>query len=327
MMDRRKAPWLLRKLVAKCSGDDWMLQRLMSSQGIDVISHSGPLVRNSRIASVAWIPDFQHVHLPQLFTDRERLVRDRYFMDLCSRSDKIIVSSHSALSDLESFAPHHARKAEVLRFVASPRDASAIPALSALQQKYQFTGRFFLLPNQFWAHKNHRVVIDALAVLKQRGQPIVVLATGGAEDHRNPRFFGSLMAYAAQREVGRQFRVLGVIPFEDLSGLMMNAVALINPSHFEGWSTSVEEAKSLGKRILLSDIPVHREQSPERGTFFPADDPESLARALATTLVEFDPQSEFEYLDDARVKLHHRQVEFAQTYQRILLASRRSTNR
>jgi glycosyltransferase involved in cell wall biosynthesis len=322
MMDRGRLPWLARKLLARAAGDDRMLQRLMTKQRIDVISHSGPLVRGSRIATVAWIPDFQHVHLPGLFTDEERQVRDRYFMDLCSRSDEIIVSSRSALLDLESFAPQYAQKAHVLHFVASHTQSGANLPLPALQRKYKFAGPFFLLPNQFWEHKNHRLVIDALALLKLRGQTVLVLATGGARDHRNPKFFESLMKHAELHGVTEQFRVLGVIPFADLSGLMTSAVALINPSHFEGWSTSVEEAKSAGKCILLSDIPVHREQAPARGVYFPADDAEGLAQALMKTLKEYDPRVESQHRNDAVEKLQGRQVEFARAYQGIVLAAR-----
>lgn len=46
--------------------------------------------------------------------------------------------------------------------------------------------------------------------------------------------------------------------------LMKHAIAIINPSLFEGGSTTVEEAKSLLKVIILSGIPVHREQNPRR---------------------------------------------------------------
>jgi hypothetical protein len=37
---------------------------------------------------------------------------------------------------------------------------------------------------------------------------------------------------------------------------------------FEGWSTVVEDAKSLNKFIFLSDIPVHREQNPLNVCYF-----------------------------------------------------------
>ncbi|MER8775718.1 hypothetical protein NKH79_13690 [Mesorhizobium sp. M0977] len=77
------------------------------------------------------------------------------------------------------------------------------------------------------------------------------------------------------------FRHLGLVPYEDVFGLNAASDALINPSLFEGWSTTVEEAKALGTRMLLSDISLHREQAPN-ATFFPVDDAVALASAMVT---------------------------------------------
>ena len=51
--------------------------------------------------------------------------------------------------------------------------------------------------------------------------------------------------------------------------LNANCVALINPSFFEGWSTTVEEAKSLGTKMILSNIELHKEQAKEAMFFDP----------------------------------------------------------
>jgi glycosyltransferase involved in cell wall biosynthesis len=323
MMDRRTLPWLARKITAKALAGDWMLQRLLNQKGIAVLSHRGPLVPNSSIPSVGWIPDFQHVHLPAFFGERDRRERDRDFMDLCRKCDKVIVSSECARLDLQAFAPQYAGKAEVLHFVASPAEQGILPLLPELRQRYGFEGPYFLLPNQFWAHKNHRIVVKALQLLKQRHQRVLVLATGETKDRRHPEFFDSLMRYATECDVLDLFRVLGVIPFNDLSGLMVHAVALINPSKFEGWSTSVEESKSLGKRILLSDIPVHREQAPALGVYFSPDDAEGLARGLCESLENFDTESDFRIQESTRVNLRSKQVQFAETFQQIVLSTGR----
>ena len=63
---------------------------------------------------------------------------------------------------------------------------------------------------------------------------------------------------------------------------MRQSLAMLQPSLFEGWSTPVEEAKSLGKSIVLSNIPVHVEQSPPGVRYFDPTD----AAALAVCLVE-----------------------------------------
>jgi glycosyltransferase involved in cell wall biosynthesis len=124
--------------------------------------------------------------------------------------------------------------------------------------------------------------VSALALVASTrgldGLPPVVL-TGRTEDPRNPAYFDTLMSDAAARGVAGHFRHLGLVSYEDVFGLNASADALINPSLFEGWSTTVEEAKALGTRMILSDIGVHREQAPD-ARFFKPDRPDQLASLL-----------------------------------------------
>ena len=64
---------------------------------------------------------------------------------------------------------------------------------------------------------------------------------------------------------------------------MRGAAAVVQPSLFEGWSTVVEDARALGKRVFLSDIPVHREQRPAGAVYFDPHRPEVLADEIART--------------------------------------------
>jgi glycosyltransferase involved in cell wall biosynthesis len=70
------------------------------------------------------------------------------------------------------------------------------------------------------------------------------------------------------------------VPRADLVQLARGALAVVQPSQFEGWSTIVELARSLGRPVLLSDLAVHREQLPA-GPFFARHSAEALAEALA----------------------------------------------
>jgi glycosyltransferase involved in cell wall biosynthesis len=318
VLDRKSAAWYTQKLISRATGRDIILQRLLQKHGVSVLSHSFHLDGKIAMKTIGWIPDFQHIHLPEFFSLYERHLRDRGFMELCVGCDRVIVSSECARADLRAFSPKHALKAELLRFVASPVRLSQASSLLDLQWQYGFDGPYFLLPNQFWAHKNHRVVLASLQILKQRNHPLLVLATGSSEDYRNPSFFPSLMQYAAECGVLDYFRVLGKIPYDHLVGLMRHATAFINPSRFEGWSTSVEEAKSMGKQIVLSDIPVHREQAPERGFFFPAEDPEALADSMLAAYDGFDAQHDAAMQDAARARFPERQHKFAEAYWDIM---------
>jgi len=70
---------------------------------------------------------------------------------------------------------------------------------------------------------------------------------------------------------------------------MQAAAAVVNPSLFEGWSTSVEEAKSLAVPMVLSDLRVHREQTDDCGVFFDPYQPESLVGALREAWGRYSP--------------------------------------
>ena len=77
-----------------------------------------------------------------------------------------------------------------------------------------------------------------------------------------------------------RFIVLGWVPHGHTFDLIRQSVAVLQPSLFEGWSTTVEETKSIGKAIVMSDIPIHREQSPAGAIYFDPNDAASLAEGL-----------------------------------------------
>ena len=68
--------------------------------------------------------------------------------------------------------------------------------------------------------------------------------------------------------------------------LMRSSVAMLNPSLFEGWSTTVEEGKSLGVRMVLSNLAVHREQVGAAAEFFDPQDPGAIAASLEKVWLE-----------------------------------------
>jgi len=74
--------------------------------------------------------------------------------------------------------------------------------------------------------------------------------------------------------------LLGLIPKFDQVQLMRRSIGIVQPSLFEGWSTLVEDARLLGKSIILSDLPVHIEQNPPHSAFFECKSPEHLAELM-----------------------------------------------
>ncbi len=311
--------WKCRRFLQQGLGRDPLLERLLRREGIALLSHSGTLGRRSPVATLPWIPDFQELHYPEFFSAAERGARRRSAAQCCATATAVLLSSEAARADLASINPDCAGRARVLPFVASVPGLSELPSVAELESRHGFSGPYFHLPNQFWAHKNHGIVVEALRLLRARGQPVQVLATGNPRDHRQPGHYEALLQSAAAAGAGSDFRSLGLVSYLDLMGLMAGARAVLNPSLFEGWSTTVEEAKSLGKPVILSDLPVHREQNPPAGVFFDPRDPVTLAAHLAAAWACPAGPADAERMALAAQTLRERRREFAGRFQDIVL--------
>jgi glycosyltransferase involved in cell wall biosynthesis len=318
LVSRRHPARLASEAVFQLLDRDVTLELLLRKHRIDALSHSFSIGAQSDIASIGWIPDFQHVRMPQYFSQRERNMRDRQFMRLANGSRRIILSSNDARRDFMAFAPHAAEKTNVLHFVSCDESAEVALTREQLCSHFGIDRPFFHLPNQFWTHKNHAVVVEALGILRKVGVNALVMATGKTEDYRGPQHFKQLMTSVKDLGIEDSFRVLGIVTRPELQSLMLNAISLINPSNFEGWSTTVEEAKSLGLPIILSDIPVHLEQAPKLGRYFKAGSAEDLAQVMLTAMREHDPAMATRSREAAAETLPERIRRFGKAYEEVV---------
>ena len=266
--------------------------------------------------AVAWFPDFQHRRLPQLFSAPARWRRDLGFRAQIAAGRHILLSSKSALNDYRKFYPRSTNDISVVRFAALPVPGLLTAAPSEIMTQYSLPPKYFYLPNQFWRHKNHQVVIDALTILKMRGSDVVVAATGSPDDPREADYFGGLMRQVVDRDLKINFRYLGMIPLEHVYALLRTSIALVNPSRFEGWSTTVEEAESFGVPMILSDIDVHREQTGGAAHYFGVDDARSLADHLWQLSQASEPAAPRDLLPNLDDRMQAFAAEFAQVMRR-----------
>lgn len=229
--------------------------------------------------TVAWIPDLQHRQLPHLFSGAAKLRREIGFQLQVLSGRTIILSSNTAERDCLSYYPRSRGRTAVLKFASEPSAELLGLDPETVLEKHNLPRTYFYLPNQFWRHKNHGIVLNALEILAKRDARPVVVASGGCDPYE-PEYLDQIVRDAAKLGLGHQFRYVGMIPLPEVYALLRASAALINPSRFEGWSTTVEEAKSFGVPMILSNIDVHREQAEGRARYFGADNALELADLL-----------------------------------------------
>lgn len=316
-MDRWSPAWFIDRVCKRFFSRTLFLSHVLARAGVDVVSHGDPR-ESGALPTIAWIPDFQHVHLPRFFEPGELAARDALFKTLLERSDLVVVSSYAARDDLAGFSPSHVGKARVLQF-CSLRPALDLTSEEDLKSLYGLADRFFYLPNQFWAHKNHRLAVEALARLRERWPQVQIVCSGALSDYRNPDHIEALRGRIAELGLQDAFKLLGLIPYKHIARLMVQSSAVLNPSYFEGWSTTVEEAKAVGAPLLLSNLPVHLEQCPTgEALFFSPDDSEDLAMCMDRVLSGNWPSLNAQRVAAALDSHQNRALTFSQVYQAIV---------
>jgi len=274
---------LFFSLLYRVLNRNYLFRYHIDKQNVDVIYPLNYYHKDLEFINVEklyWIFDFQHKFLPQFFTKDEIKKRNKAFKEIADKANSVVVSSYTAKNHFYHFYPKSKAKVHVLQFV-SIIDENKITDFNSLKEKYNIKTPYYLVSNQFWQHKNHMVVFEAINKLKKQNIEINVVFTGKEYEPRNPDYIVSIKEYIKINKLEKNIKMLGFIPREDQLGLMKNCIAIIQPSKFEGWGTVVEDAKSLGKQVILSDIEIHREQMLKDYLLFSVNDDKQLAELLS----------------------------------------------
>lgn len=260
----------------------------------------GDAPAGSNLPIIGLIPDFQPFCFPQFFAPGELAQRREEVRRVGEKSTRLIAYAEPVRADMAKFAPQYVHKTRIVTPVseipASVYDHDPREVVGA----YHLPDKFLYIPNQFWQHKNHSLVLEALAVLRSRHVEPMVVMTGLFHDHRSPEFSAGILRKIAESGLRGQVALLGLVPREHVYALMRQAIAVINPSLFEGYGMTVAETRWLGKRALLSDIPAHRVQDPPLALFFDPGDAGALALLMERAWNEFPAGPDLALEQEAR---------------------------
>jgi glycosyltransferase involved in cell wall biosynthesis len=239
--------------------------------------------------AVSWIPDFQHMYLPQFFSDNEMQLRSNAFARIAADAQLVLFSSNDAANDFHRFFPQSSALTRVLSFYSLPQADWYIDDFAEVLKQYGLPDSFLICCNQIWTHKNHRCLFEAIAALHARQVDLHLVCTGSTIDYREPDYFPRLKEFIQALGIEHLIHIVGNIPRSDQIQLIRRSMAVIQPSLFEGWSTVVEDCRALGKTIILSDLPVHLEQAPRHGVYFDRTSSASLAQVILEMMPQFTP--------------------------------------
>ncbi len=314
------------KIIIILKGRYLPFDLFFEKNNIRVISHINAFAYNfftgkkSYIKCISWITDFQHVHFPRYFTIKNIILRN-FNIFLCQKhSSKILLSSYDAQNDLKKISKTAFEKSVVSQFYYKFDKKKDIINLSELKKKYDIKKNFFLISNQYWMHKNYDLILISLFYLKKKNKinNILILSTGHNNDLTNKKYFNEIMMLVNNYGLNDNFRYLGLLSYKEVCSLIFYSIALINPSKFEGRNVSVEQARSMGKKIILSNIKVHLEQNPKRAIFFNPYDHKNLSKIILNVLNKYKIKSEIKYSRSEVLKNENNLFKYYKHYEQII---------
>lgn len=226
--------------------------------------------------------DLQHRHFPEFFSPQDLRIRETQYRAFCERARFVCVQTEWTKQDVIVQYCINPDKIIVIRW-GTAFEAYRQPSPEEIEHvrlELALPKTFFLYPAVCWPHKNHAVILHALAILKDRnGQPPHVIFTGAAT------------AYGSRvEELARELKIadfitfLGFTPTQQIQVIFHLATALLFPSRFEGLGLPVLEAFRVGLPVISSNATVLPEVTSGAALLFEADSAEELAIGMEALL-------------------------------------------
>ena len=266
--------WLLRRNL--------FIEKVLKEYTLDVIYplQDYPVRTRTGVKLISWSADFQHKHYPEFFSRKQILGRDTRVKNALRNSDHLVLSSHDAHKDLKKFFKvRSGLNIYIYHFVSIIDDLEQVN-MEELKVKYRLPDDYFLISNQFHKHKNHRVLFLALARLKEMGIRKHMAITGKFPDATDSPYMAELHRIIDDNHLQDQISMLGIISRNDQLQLMKHSQAVIQPSLFEGWSTVIEDARSLQVPVVAANLGVNMEQLGEDEVYFDPHNTDELVAIL-----------------------------------------------
>ena len=262
---------------------------LLEQLGVEVLfcPFLAAFYSDGRTPFVTMVADLQFSYFPEFFPADERARLQREFDKVARDAARIVCLSNyvretviqaGALADRTVVIPPALHN----RFSNGRADHRCEDVIA----KWPLVPHEYLLyPANFWRHKNHAKLIEAVQLFTRRtpDSRLKIVLTGAGGTERDNILENVRTAGLSERVV-----LAGFVPNDELYALLRCSLALVFPSLFEGFGIPVLEAMAAGTPVLCSNSTSLPEVAGDAALLFDPDDPEAIADAIAR--IVDDPQ-------------------------------------
>jgi glycosyltransferase involved in cell wall biosynthesis len=270
------------------------------------------------------IHDLQHrlqPEFPEVSADGEWERREYLFRNSVRRAEAVIVDSEIGREDVlncygSEVAPD---RIEILPYVPAPYLVRAPDAeVAQIRDRFGLEDRYLLFPAQFWPHKNHVRLIEAVQLLRDSGRAVIqVVMTGSATSPIMHQVESQIRASILDKQLDQQFVLTGRLSDSEMAAVYSGTDGVVLPTFFGPTNIPVVEAWALGIPVLTSDIRGITEQCGDAAILVDPSSAASIADGLQTIWTDRAARSDLAKAGLAKIASYGPQ-DFAQRFDAIL---------
>jgi glycosyltransferase involved in cell wall biosynthesis len=232
------------------------------------------------VPALVSIHDLMHRYerrFPESASKWEYLNRERTYANICRWAKGVLVDSEIGRQQVAESYRMPLERIHVLPYIA-PKYMLSGQAPPGFDARYRLPAKFIFYPARFWAHKNHKNLIGAMAKLKY-DIPDLKLVLAGAKSRKYDSY-ESVMKQAGALGLAEAVFPLGYVPDEDMPELYRRARALVMPTYYGPTNIPPLEAFVAGCPAAVSGIYGMPEQVGDAALLFNPDSVDDIADCI-----------------------------------------------
>lgn len=257
---------------------NWREQVLLAS-GVDLVWYLTPGAAALAIPYITVVWDLQHrlqPYFPEVSAETEWPKRERMYAQVLRRATAVIAGTQAGKAEIERFYHVPSERIRILPH-PTPQFAFAEPAApERVLRRYGISAGYLFYPAQFWPHKNHAGLLQAVARLRDQYGLKLPLVLVGSDKGNGP------YVQRVIRELDLQSQVswLGFVDQDDLPALYRQALATTYVTYFGPENLPPLEAFAAGCPVVASAVSGAEEQLGDAALLVDPRRPDEIAQAV-----------------------------------------------
>jgi glycosyltransferase involved in cell wall biosynthesis len=263
------------------------IAKALMQEKCDLWIFTSPTAKSFQIPvpALVSIHDLMHRYerrFPESASGWEYFSRERNLANICRWAKGVLVDSECGRQHVHECTEMPTERIHILPYTA-PRYIHAAISPSDFSHRYRLPEKFLFYPAQFWEHKNHKGLIEAVALLKNEIPELKLVLAGSPKNA-----YDSAVDLVRRLNLSDDVIFLGYVADEDMPELYRRARALVMPTFYGPTNIPPLEAFAAGCPVAVSGIYAIPDQVGDAALLFNPESISEIADCIAKLWTDDD---------------------------------------